>query len=228
MMLDIKTNSRIGKNEFHQNKAWVNIIAKKANGRPVVFLNSYQRPSKYWFYSGQLSLGMNTPDYRRNNYNFWPAEEACFGKPVYVVGKYDTLVLKDTIIAPRFSETGAQYIPLYYSFMKARFTEIQNKASTKSITSSFNVSIPAQYLSYFKTKPFDTACIQLAILKPGEKISYYPSLIAVNKINQQNVRLSVNFAVKLPKGVYDARLGISSAVPGHPSLNSPSFRFNVD
>ena len=105
--------------KFHENKAWVDTISKKANGLPVVFIDSYQRPSKYWFYKGEPALGLNTPDYRRNNFNFWPIEDLYLEKPVFVVGDYDSLVLNDKIIAPGFVMKGSTIIPLYYSFMKA-------------------------------------------------------------------------------------------------------------
>ena len=39
---------------------------------PVVFINTYQLASKYWFYSGDTSFSLNGNRYRRNNYNFWP------------------------------------------------------------------------------------------------------------------------------------------------------------
>lgn len=227
MMLDLKTFLWIG-NELHQNKEWVGIISKKANGLPVVFINSYQRPSKYWFYKQEPALGMNTPDYRRNNFNFWPIEDDYFGKSVFAVGEYDTLILKNKIIAPRFRETGSAVIPLYYSFMKAQFSHIKNKVSAQTVTSSFDVKIPGRYLPYFQSSPFDTSSIQLAILNISDTIRYYSSATTVKQITQLSSRLSVDFPTQLPKGIYDARLGISSAIPGHPTLNSASFRIKVE
>ena len=69
MFLDIQPLKFMPKDEFHQNKTWAATIKKEANGKPVVFTNSYQRASKYWFYSGDTSFSLNTYKYRRSNYN---------------------------------------------------------------------------------------------------------------------------------------------------------------
>ncbi|PSL49014.1 dolichyl-phosphate-mannose-protein mannosyltransferase [Chitinophaga niastensis] len=71
--------------EIHHNKEWTSQVAARAQGRPVVFLNSYQRPSKYMFYTGQLSYSLNSRYSRRSQYNFWDTEVQLWGKPVMVV-----------------------------------------------------------------------------------------------------------------------------------------------
>lgn len=229
MMLDVETMTRLGKDEFHQNREWVDTISTKAKGLPVVFVDSYQRPSKYWFYNQEPALGLNTPDYRRNNYNFWPIEESYIGKAVFVVGDDDNPVLKDKIVAPRLKRKASATIPLYYSFMKAQFSNIVAKsASDTAAIISFDVTAPEDYISYFQTPPFDTATVQLAIVNFTKRIHYFPSKITVKQIRQSGVNLSADFPIKLPKGTYNARLGISSAVPGEPTLNSPSFRIIIE
>ncbi|RPD40422.1 ArnT family glycosyltransferase [Chitinophaga barathri] len=68
--------------EIHHNREWTNVIEQQANGRPVVFLNSYQRPSKYMFYTGHEAYSLNTIPSRRSQYNFWHTEEDLWGKEV--------------------------------------------------------------------------------------------------------------------------------------------------
>jgi hypothetical protein len=228
MMLDMERSYEISKDEIHGNQVWAKSVSDQANGLPVVFLNTYQWASKYWFYSGQPALGMNTPYYRRNNFNYWPIEDNYFGKPAYVIGDYDTVVLKNEIKAPRVRRTGSAIIPVYYSFMKAQFSQIENKVSPGMVNSSFKVNVPERYLSHFQRPPFDTASVQLAILNIADTIKYFPSTIRVKLITQVSSNLSVNFAVHLPKGMYDAKLGISSGIPGHPTLNSLSFKIKID
>ncbi len=227
MMIDVERMRKIGKDEFHRNTEWTAIISQKARGRPVVFVDSYQRPSKYWFYQQDPALGLNTPDYRRNNYDFWPIEESYIGKPVFVVGDDNNPVLTDKIVAPQLKRKASAFIPRYFSFMKAHFTDIKSRSASDKVVSSFEVSVPDEYLTYFQTAPFDTASIQLAIINFTDRIRYFPSATKVNEIRECNARLSVTFPVRLPKGTYDARLGISSAVPGEPTLNGPSFRINI-
>lgn len=228
MMLDAKASLKIQKDEVHENEVWARYINRQASGLPVVFLNSYQWASKYWFYAGEPALGMNTPYYRRNNFNFWPIEDSYFGKAAYVIGDYDTITLKKEIKAPRIRRTGSAIIPAYYSFMKARFSDIVHEVMPGGIATSFKVKVPESYLSCFQSTPFDSASIQLAILNLSDTIKYYPSAVKVKQITRLYSQLSVSFQVSLPRGTYDAKLGISSAIPGHPSLNSPGFHIKVD
>jgi hypothetical protein len=65
MIIDEPFIKNLPKDEFHNNKAWAMGIKEKAGGLPVVFTNSYQRASKYWFYTGDTSFSLNTFLYRR-------------------------------------------------------------------------------------------------------------------------------------------------------------------
>jgi hypothetical protein len=227
MMLDGQFAGKLARSEFHRNRETAEIVAKEANGLPVVFTDSYQRASKHWFYQRKPVVGLNTPYYRRNNFNFWPTEDSFFRKKVFVVGDYDTLVLSKKIIAPRLHNMGSAVVPFYYSFMEVEFSKVKNKILPDRVTSSFDVKVPAKYLAYFQKPPFDTASIQLAFLANGS-IWYYPSGIKVNQIRESSLHLVVDFPVRILKGNYDARLGISSGVPGKPSLNSPGFRIKIE
>jgi Dolichyl-phosphate-mannose-protein mannosyltransferase len=71
--------------EIHHNREWTAQVAARAQGKPVVFVNSYQKPSKYMFYTGQLSYSLNSRYARRSQYNFWDTETELWGKPVMVV-----------------------------------------------------------------------------------------------------------------------------------------------
>ncbi|MGN6419759.1 MAG: ArnT family glycosyltransferase, partial [Pseudobacter sp.] len=73
--------------EVHGNKVWVKAVEEKAAGLPVVFINSYQRASKYWFYAQRPTYSLNGVDYRRNNYNFWPVEDSMMGKKVLAIAR---------------------------------------------------------------------------------------------------------------------------------------------
>ncbi|MBV8254412.1 MAG: glycosyltransferase family 39 protein [Chitinophaga sp.] len=81
--------------EIHNNKEWTGKIAAVAGERPVVFLNSYQLPSKYMFYTGHLSYSLNSRYSRRSQYNFWDTEKQLWGKEVLVFGS--NLPITDSI-----------------------------------------------------------------------------------------------------------------------------------
>ena len=101
MILDIKPIKGIPKEEFHGNKAWAQAIREKAKGLPVIFANSYQRASKYWFYTGDPSFSLNTMRYRRSQYNFWPMEQQLINSKLMLVSSPDISKQNDSIITPK-------------------------------------------------------------------------------------------------------------------------------
>jgi hypothetical protein len=101
MFLDIPPFKFMPKDEFHGNKQWVSEVKQKADGRSVVFTNSYQRPSKYWFSSGDTSFTLNAYGYRQNNYNLWPLEASLQGKKVMAVGSMNPDLAQDSVKLPR-------------------------------------------------------------------------------------------------------------------------------
>ena len=84
MMAELAPAWWIFKDEFHRNKQFAQQVRTRAKDRPTIFIDTYQKPSKYWFYSGDTALALNTPTYRRNNFNYWPVEENYIGRPAYI------------------------------------------------------------------------------------------------------------------------------------------------
>ncbi len=112
----------------------MNDIKQKAKGLPVVFLDSYQKPSKYWFYARDTAFALNTSSYRRNNYNFWKIEDSLINKPAYIVnyGKTDR----------------------YYSFSKILIDKvIVRQVAPDEVSVHFRTNTPTGYLTYFRTEP---------------------------------------------------------------------------
>lgn len=98
------------KGRFHNNRLWAKQITEKTGSVPVVFYNSYQRTSLYWFYSGKPSHCITQPGSRRNNYNFWPTAETLRGKPVFVADIYNISSFPDSINTKK-GWVGLRYIP---------------------------------------------------------------------------------------------------------------------
>lgn len=75
------------KTEFHiQKKDYFTSIAKFADDRVVIFINSYQNASKYSFYTGRKSFSVNDIYYRPNQYNLWNFEDQINNKKVLFIG----------------------------------------------------------------------------------------------------------------------------------------------
>ena len=60
-------------------------ITGAANEKPVIFLNSYQSTSKYWFYTEDTGFAINTASYRQNNYNIWGISKNFQGKEIALI-----------------------------------------------------------------------------------------------------------------------------------------------
>lgn len=71
--------------EFYGWETWAKQIEVEVGDTPVVFANSYQRASKYSFYTGNISLSLNNVQYRRNQYDLWNIEENLQGKKIVYI-----------------------------------------------------------------------------------------------------------------------------------------------
>jgi hypothetical protein len=138
---------KLPKDEFHYNKSWTSAIKEKSNGLPVVFTNSYQRASKYWFYTGDAAFSLNTHLYRRSNYNFWPLEMQLQRKPVFIVGSKGTAGLSDSLIIGNKSfSVGADPVFQSYSqiILKQKISKVV--AVNNSIKLTLHVSVPSDVI----------------------------------------------------------------------------------
>jgi hypothetical protein len=229
MMIDLPPAWWIFKDEFHGNKNLVSAVKLNAGGLPVVFLDSYQKPSKYWFYSGDTSMALNTPRYRRNNFNFWEIEDRFIGRPAYVIGKYDKDIFFETFQDLRLDKNGGRKIKNYFSFSRVIFNEMSSeKIDSNKISIRFKTITPPAYLNYFKLSPYDTSQVYLVIYNKKTVIGYRAANITVKNITEQiqsNI-ISIDMAGLAP-GNYIGKFAISTCIPGHPSLNSAGIELAV-
>ncbi len=216
MAAPIERVAAISKDEFHGNREWVEEVSSKANGIPVVFTNSYQSPSKYMFYSGNISMGLNTPRYRRNNYNFWPIEDSLIGKKVIVIGAKDSL-LKDTFQHGYLKESGYTFVEHYFSFSKVQLKDLELKDNKLS----FLAKSPENYLPLFQLADYANARILFAVITPDVGVEYIPTGLTVKEIFKEEQQFDIAYPLNLKKGQI-VKLAIESSVD--PSLNSTSIK----
>jgi hypothetical protein len=82
--------------ELYNWKEWAKDIEKLADGRPVVFFNSYQRASKYTFYSGKQATTLEDFNSHRTQFYYWTdLEKNLQGKKVFVAGFSSFLYFPD-------------------------------------------------------------------------------------------------------------------------------------
>lgn len=74
---------------FHNKEEFYLQIQDEAQGRPVVFTNSFQKPSLYWFFTHEPAFTHNNYRYRKNQYDLWNMETDLQGEEVlYLPDRY--------------------------------------------------------------------------------------------------------------------------------------------
>ncbi|MEO6452568.1 MAG: glycosyltransferase family 39 protein [Ginsengibacter sp.] len=206
--------SIINTNEFEQNKTWAKQINNVSKGLPVAFINSYQKASKYWFYSGIPSFSLNTPGYRRNNYNYWPVESSMQAKPVYTISTENPLYFMDSIKTSSGILRG-KYIDSFYSHSSVQLKADRAISLDKKRYAFLTLNMPGKSTSNLDT----ISQLQLYIYKDNQFSGLYDLLPVNTDIKEEKIFIT-SMPVLLLTGEYSARIAITSALAGYPSLNS--------
>jgi hypothetical protein len=109
--------------EIHGWKQLALDMRQICGNEPVVFSNSYQLPSKYWFYSGQPATCLSNCRYRRNQFNLMPMEKLWQGKPAWLVSGWEYTTHSKQVKTP----SGGV---LYLTRMDSLFSYYEIKIST--------------------------------------------------------------------------------------------------
>ena len=231
MITDVPQLTNRFKDEMHNNKEWAASVKKASGGLPVVFFNSYQRPSKYWFYTGDTSFALNTTTYRRSNYNFWPMESNFQGRRVFVadnqMGNYSSSVLiqnpKKTIYGKVFdnfrSYSGVQVKPGSDKLQIRQGRLIPFHAYINPATFASNLASNSQT----KDKKLETT---LDIFKGKNMELRIP--VNVTRASDNLLYFSGTDSIQLPPGNYRAKLGISTTLPGIFSQNTAALALQAE
>ncbi|MEO6914553.1 MAG: glycosyltransferase family 39 protein [Chitinophagaceae bacterium] len=229
MLLDVQPLSFLSKDEFHKSREWAHSIERKIGNHPVVFLSTYQKASKFWFYSGKPAFSLNTPTYRRNIYNFLPLENDLIGKEVSVISHDNYDYFKDTIHTA-LGMTGYHNVPHYFSFSKLKVgVERQFTVARGSVLQpELRFTADKNDLAYYQDTAYKNLPLNVYIVIDDRIRFTIPTKIVLGDINAEEQTLQATIHIDLPKGIYYARLGIPSAVEGEPSLNSSPIKLIVE
>ncbi len=219
MMMDISIVKFIPKDEFHQNKSWAAEIKKEAGGLPVIFTNSYQRASKYWFYSGDTAFSLNTYKYRRSGYNFWPLEKQLQKKTVFLVGSEHAEFMNSFISTPRLNHASTK-IDSFHSYSQI---SISNSSELVLKSNSLKCSLKISYPSDISKWTFSEDTKLMMIIYPTDKSK--PILVNTPYIVDGS-RNEIIIDLKLPVltyAEYIIRWGISNSF-AEPTINSRAYK----
>ncbi|MET0242137.1 MAG: glycosyltransferase family 39 protein [Flavitalea sp.] len=228
LVMEMRGASWIKKDEFHQNTVWANHLRSQSKGLPLVAVSSYQQASKYWFYTGIPSYSLNTPDYRRNNFNYWPINDSLLGKTVFALGRYDPYILNDSVKGKGKEYNGGAVIDTFFSFPRIRFEDIKDVVAVNgNLTLTCTVKVPKHYLEIFKQAPYSEAIIQIGIMKKDTVPEYYSSVVKVKELTTVKTELNLSFKIPDRKGELHGRLATESRIRNQPTLNSVTFPFEM-
>ena len=208
MMVDLVPAQAIVE-RYHAWKNWPQEMKARTKGLDIVFNNNYQRASKYWFYTGQMTYSPNNIDDRRNNYNFLPVEDSLLGRPVYILDIYGLHRFPDSIQTPLY-HVGYVYDSSYHSFAKITFRakELSIK-TTDSLKMNFDVDVPGHYKRYLSLHPEISPNITLAIFQGRDLIKQIGLPFLLQDVVQKNIR-SLSVFAGLSPGEYVMRFGVMS------------------
>ncbi|HEY2720311.1 MAG TPA: glycosyltransferase family 39 protein [Chitinophagaceae bacterium] len=196
------------KKRYHAWRSWPQQMNQRTNGLPIVFENSYQRASKYWFYSGQVTYSLNWYRERRNNYNFWPIEDSFLGKPVFLLDIYNLDSFQNKMNTA-IGTVGYRYDSSFSSFAKVQFTSLEKSIYAKrdsSFTIRIKPSLPSQYLAFILAHPDMNIKIVLGVFDKYKWIEDLPVQYSLPELIQTEKIL--NFNPHLPEGSYHLILSI--------------------
>lgn len=215
------------KQRYHMWKDWPREMKEKLEGLPVVFNSSYQRASKFWFYSGQMTYSLNLYKERENNYNFWPVEDSLLGKPVYILDKYDLWRFADSVKTP-MGYVGYKYDSSFASFAKVNIevapSEINCKAGD-SLSVSYQFQIPTYYARFIEAAKNLQDTTRVGIFNSKGWVKDVYTSISLKQAVQQPAG-SLTWKPQLPPGVYYFLFAINNGTY-YPTHNSRKIKLII-
>lgn len=210
MLVDIVPLKAI-KERYHSWQKWPYQMKMLTHDRLIVFSNSYQRASKYWFYSGQKTYSLNHYRERKNNYNLWPVEDSMLGKPFYFLDIYGMHRFPDSLKTP-IGWVGYKPESALNSFAKIK-AEITPTSIHAMPGQSFDLRchfvVPPFYAAYINSHSIASETVRIGIFDSKEWIKDIPLSISLRRMT---LRTDTTFTITpgLPKGTYYLRLAIAS------------------
>jgi len=213
------------KKRFQGHRSWVKAITERTGETPVVFNNSYQRASLFWFYSGVPSHSHNPYWDRRNNYNFWPTESNLLGKKIFLADVYGIYTFSDSVNTNK-GWVGLTLDSSYGALGGIKIIADKNPVTLDEIDTGFfilhiSAQMPEKYKSFIKAHPEDQTELIAGFFRGKELIKEFNLKVTAQQMADWKEPFSVWFEEKdFPPIIPDAlRFSIKSKnyLPTHNS-----------
>ena len=210
LVVDIGSDNSL-KGRFHNNKAWAKTIVYKTGSIPVVFYNSYQRASLFWFYSGVPSHSHNWYGDRKSNYNFWPTENNLLGKKVFIADIYGINTFSDSVKTKK-GWVGLRMDSLYGALGAIKVIHEQTTIveNNNLINIKFSAQIPEQYRRFLTVNQNINTELVVGVFNGKELFKEYRTGITAQQLASRTSPSNVSFFIEDLSKAYDIRFGIRS------------------
>jgi hypothetical protein len=204
-------------NELHDWDTWAHQIDSLARGRKVVFVNSFQRPAKYSFYTqGKFAHTLNNINYRKNQYDIWPFEDSLQHQSVLLLHSKKA---DDSIMTSIGEQYRYQYVDDFTSYYNLMITPDQKNIKTVSgDTSALGIMLynPRDELIQFKSGDRIVIC-----LYNGKMFLKPVNVFDLNRIKiraKRAVRMKLAIPMPVVQGKYDMYISIATTNQ-YPAMN---------
>lgn len=216
--------------EFYGWRNWAEKIEEKVGDTPVVFANSYQKASKYSFYSGNVSLSLNNVQYRRNQFDIWNIEDKLQGKRIVYIPNWK--LEGENVHTFQTGKEEIQYVAIdnFRSYAKIHIMTPQPRYTFKAgdiiqipLTLNNNYGKPVR----FGENPAYADWLEFCVFHEEEQIGEEHILCLNGMTLFDSLETSARFSVPYQKGVYYLRISIRHGwLP--PGINSRLIRVVVE
>jgi hypothetical protein len=216
--------------EFYGWRNWAIQIKAKVGDTPLVFANSYQKASKYSFYTGNTALSLNNIQYRRNQYDLWDIEESLRGKRIVYIPNWE--IGGENVHSFGTSKGKVQYLIIdnFRSYARINITTTEPRYTFKAgevvhfpLTLTNNYRKPVTFGNNWAYPDWLVFCVfhEEEMVKEEKKLRL--DGLTIEDLHQTNQ----TFHVPEKKGIYYLRISIQHGwLP--PGINSRLIRLTVE
>ena len=228
MMVDIGPDNVL-KNRFHAVSRWVPELEKKTSDCSVIFTNSYQYASLFWFYSGRPSHEIQYYTSKGTNFNLWDTDMDLMGKPVFFATREISSPYKDSVLA------GKEWLRLWFDSSFSPMGKISIHADKdhyrikkgEALPMRIYARFPDSYPPFLKAHPVLPTQLVVGIAEGKNEIKEIECGVTVQQLITGNTLSVVADTQDLPPGNYTMRftIKVKNYLKGH---NSMKMRLTVE
>jgi hypothetical protein len=231
--------SKMNKLDVYGWDAFMDNVSKLAGDRPVVFIGSYQNPSRYIFHTGKEAFAFNDVSYRNNQYDLEEIEKQIQGREVMLIFPKKSIVLDD----PRdhgislsdsiqYPNGKYRYYVFHENYHTYNFIPVEVPLKDHTVEAGSLVEIPVVMRNpgstpvVFSEGDPEGTWLTSYLIQYGKPVDYNKLEDITNLVLEDEYRTSFRLRAPEKPGVYYLRVSVKSGwLP--PGINSRLVKVRV-